>query len=348
MPEIHRRAGKQEQGGQSAPTATQEFFRFNKASTGWGPLWLLQCPPPPTACCNRPFPSWPAPPRPTHLRGSPRPRTRRDSPRPHSPPSPAARPGLRCSAPAWNLQQGQGGAGGEWQADVGCGGPNDWAAFSWQFPAWPAEGAAAQWLHPAGLQRGPPRPPPAPPPRRLPWVSRLTSITPCLTFMWRLRLPFRLNLLEQYGHLKGLLPAWRCMWPSRLYMRLKDFPQTWGGGEEEEGGGLQTRRGLCQPSSSAWDSKPGAAGRRFQGHGMGGGHTGGSCWFPHPKSSLAPRQPARAVRIPPPKPLVIAAKPPCGESYPTLHLKGLTGECTIMCVLRVCFCTKVLKQMWHW
>lgn len=32
----------------------------------------------------------------------------------------------------------------------------------------------------------------------------------------------------------------------------------------------------------------------------------------------------------------------------TLHLKGFTGECTIMWVLSVCFCTKVLKQMWHW
>lgn len=32
----------------------------------------------------------------------------------------------------------------------------------------------------------------------------------------------------------------------------------------------------------------------------------------------------------------------------TLHLNGFTGECTIMWVLRVCFCTKVLKQMWHW
>lgn len=61
-----------------------------------------------------------------------------------------------------------------------------------------------------------------------PWLSRLMSITPCLTFMCRLRLPFRLNLLEQYGHLKGLLPACRCMCPSRLYMRLKDFPQTCG------------------------------------------------------------------------------------------------------------------------
>lgn len=30
-----------------------------------------------------------------------------------------------------------------------------------------------------------------------PWLSRLMSITPCLTFMCRLRLPFRLNLLEQ-------------------------------------------------------------------------------------------------------------------------------------------------------
>lgn len=32
----------------------------------------------------------------------------------------------------------------------------------------------------------------------------------------------------------------------------------------------------------------------------------------------------------------------------TLHLKGLTGRWTIMCVLRVCFWTKVLKQTWHW
>lgn len=31
----------------------------------------------------------------------------------------------------------------------------------------------------------------------LPWLSRLMSITPCLTFMCRLRLPFKLNLLEQ-------------------------------------------------------------------------------------------------------------------------------------------------------
>lgn len=35
-------------------------------------------------------------------------------------------------------------------------------------------------------------------------------------------------------------------------------------------------------------------------------------------------------------------------SYLTLHLKGLTGRWTIMWVLRVCFWTKVLKQMWHW
>lgn len=32
----------------------------------------------------------------------------------------------------------------------------------------------------------------------------------------------------------------------------------------------------------------------------------------------------------------------------TLHLNGLTGRWTIMCVLRVCFWTKVLKQTWHW
>lgn len=32
----------------------------------------------------------------------------------------------------------------------------------------------------------------------------------------------------------------------------------------------------------------------------------------------------------------------------TLHLNGLTGRWTIMCVFRVCFWTKVLKQMWHW
>lgn len=42
--------------------------------------------------------------------------------------------------------------------------------------------------------------------------------------------------------------------------------------------------------------------------------------------------------------------PVCPAPSPpgTLHLKGFTGECTIMWVLSVCFCTKVLKQMWHW
>lgn len=32
----------------------------------------------------------------------------------------------------------------------------------------------------------------------------------------------------------------------------------------------------------------------------------------------------------------------------TLHLKGFTGRCTIMWVLRVCFWTKDLKHTWHW
>lgn len=61
----------------------------------------------------------------------------------------------------------------------------------------------------------------------VPCPSRTISMTPCLTFMCRLKLPLRVNLLEQYGHLNGLLSEWRCMWPSRLYIRLNSLPQTW-------------------------------------------------------------------------------------------------------------------------
>ena len=44
-----------------------------------------------------------------------------------------------------------------------------------------------------------------------------------------------------------------------------------------------------------------------------------------------------------------AGTPPCRHLPKlTLHLKGLTGRCTIMWVLRVCFWMKLLKQTWHW
>lgn len=117
-----------------------------------------------------------------------------------------------------------------------------------------------------------------------PCPSGETSI-PCLTFMCLLRLPFRLNLLEQHAHLKGLLPAWRCMWPRRLYIRLNDFPHTCGKRIKRA---LHTRLRKCQRVGV--------------------------------KSILSL----------------------------TLHLKGFTGRCTIMWVLRVCFWTKDLKHTWHW
>lgn len=61
----------------------------------------------------------------------------------------------------------------------------------------------------------------------VPRVSSPWSMMPCLTFMWRVRFPFRVNLLGQYRHLKGLLSECKCMWPIRLCILLNSFPHSW-------------------------------------------------------------------------------------------------------------------------
>lgn len=83
-------------------------------------------------------------------------------------------------------------------------------------------------------------------------------MTPCLTFMWRVRLPFRVNLLGQYRHLKGLLSECRCMWPIRLCIRLNSFPHSCqtvtretGHSQAGDSAQLSPHPGLCEDEGAA-------------------------------------------------------------------------------------------------
>jgi len=195
--------------------------------------------------------------------------------------------------------------------------------------------------------------------------------------------------------LKGLLPACRCMWPSRLYMRLKDFPQTcgqrsWGqqglssaGGQRqalahnspcfhrEAGFSEQTlllgspaaptsfheQRGRFPPLPCDWRPRGGWTG--VAGNPSRSSPAAAQLWAAASGRAVCPSEQREAsqncfpVTKDPAQPGRVSLGPPGVHSPPrtpdrTLHLNGFTGECTIMWVLSVCFCTNVLKQMWHW
>lgn len=113
------------------------------------------------------------------------------------------------------------------------------------------------------------------------------------------------------------------MWPSRLYILLKDFPQTWMNNQRNKIRDFgpsylvvsEMSLLFCNKYFTALQSQQYWHQRKL--------------FFFFPVIFHVPVESDRSLIL-------------------TLHLKGLTGKWTIMCVFSVCFWMKLLKQTWHW